>query len=409
MMMNSTLKRRLYFWLPALALFALTLIWLFRPLPIAVDLAIVERGPLQVSVSDEGEMRVRDMFVVSASITGLMRRVELEPGDPVVANETIIARLEPSVPMFLDERATAEASAGVDAAAAARSFAEAQLRRAEAEREFAESELKRLKALASRQSISENELDAAARRAKTAVAAVQEAKAALKMRESELHQARARLLNPAQAKRAAKDCDCVLVYSPISGSVLRVLHKSEGVVSAGTPIVEIGDPRSLEVQVDLLSEEAVRVRPGQRALIEGWGGTTRLEGVVQRIEPFGFTKVSALGIEEQRVNVIIDLTSPYEAWRSLGHGYRVEPRIVVWESRDEILAPLAALFRDGDKWAVFISERGRAALRHVDIGQQNGVVAQITSGVVPGERIVLHPNDRISAGVRIEERSLEAT
>ena len=407
--MDPALRRRALFWTPAVAALALALVWLFKPQPIAVDLATVRRGPLQVTVSDEGETRVRDMFVVSASITGLMRRVELEPGDKVVANETIIARLEPSVPMFLDERAAAEASAGVDAAAAARSLAEAQLRHAEAERDFAESELRRLRALASRETISENDLDSASRRAKTAVAAVEEAKAAVRMRESEFNQAHARLLNPGQAKRSAKDCDCVLVYSPVSGSVLRVLQESEGIVSAGTPIVEMGDPRSLEVEVDLLSEEAVRVRPGQRALIEGWGGQAPLEGVVRRVEPFGFTKVSALGIEEQRVNVIIDLTSAYEQWQSLGHGYRVEPHIIVWESRDEIVAPLSALFRDGENWAVFVSNGGRASLRHVQIGQENGVYAQIMDGITPGERIVLHPNDRVSDGVRIEERSSQAT
>ena len=306
--------------------------------------------------------------------------------------------------MFLDERAEAEANAAVDAADAARSFAVAQLRRAEAERDFAESEFKRLRALASQQSISRNDLDAAERRAKTALAAVAEARAALKMRESELEQARARLLNPAQAKRAAKDCDCVLVRSPISGSVLRVLQKSEAIVNAGTPILEIGDPSNLEIKVELLSEEAVRVKPGQRVLIEAWGGEHSLDGVVERVEPFGFTKVSALGIEEQRVNAIIDITSPHEQWQSLGHGYRVEPRIIVWESEDELRVPLSALFREGNRWAVFVNDGGTAELRFVEIGREDGRYAQILDGLAEGERIVLHPNDRIAEGTRIETR-----
>jgi HlyD family secretion protein len=360
---------------------------------------------LQVTITDEGEARVRDVFVVSAPVAGLMRRVELEAGDHVTANETVVARLEPSVPMFLDERSAAEARAALEAAAAARTFAEAQMRRAEAERDFANSELTRLRALAERQSISKNELDSAERRAKTAAAAVAEARASVSMRESEYRQARARLLNPAQTRQAVKECDCILLYSPVSGSVLRVLQESEGVVAAGTPIVEIGDSRNLEIQTDLLSEEAVRVRPGQRVLIEGWGGPATLAGVVMRVEPFARLKVSALGIEEQRVTVLIDLTEPIERWRRLGHGYRVQPRIVVWESANVLRIPLAALFRDGSRWAVFVEDDGRAALRQVHLGHQNGIDAEIVSGLEPGERIVVHPNDRIRDGSRVSRRA----
>jgi len=405
--MTSATRRRAILWIPAGVLLIAALAWLFRPQPVAVDLSTVERGPLQVTVSDEGEARVRDVFVVSAPVPGLMRRVELEAGDHVVANETVIARLEPSAPMFLDERATAEAGAALDAAAAARNLAEAQARRADAEREFAETELGRLRALALRQSISHNDLDAAERRAKTASASVAEATATRRMRESEYQQARARLLNPNQARRGAKDCDCILVRSPISGSVLRVRLESEGIVAAGAPIVEIGDPLNMEIQVDLLSEDAVRVRAGQPVIVESWGGPATLTGVVRRVEPFGFTKVSALGIEEQRVNVRIDLTEPRERWRRLGHGYRVEPRIVLWESRDVMRVPLSALFRHRDRWAVFVAERGRAALREVELGQQNDIEAQIVSGLRVGERIVLHPNERVAPGARIVARATE--
>lgn len=402
--MNPVTRRRALLWTPAAAILVAVLAWLFRPEPVAVDLMSVERGPLQVAIVDEGEARVRDVFVVSAPVAGLMRRVELEAGDHVAANATVIARLEPSVPMFLDERAVAEAKAGVEAASAARRFAEAQSRRVQAEQEFAESELRRLRALASRQSISQNELDAAERRAKTALAAVAEAQAAMKMRASEYEQARARLLNPAQAKRAAKDCDCIQVYSPVSGSVLRLLQESEGVVAAGAPILEIGDPHNLEIRVDLLSEEAVRVRPGQRALIESWGGSDALRGTVRRVEPYGYTKVSALGIEEQRVNVMIDLIEPHERWRRLGHGYRVEARILIWESADVLRVPLPALFRRGEDWAVFVEEDGRAKLREVQVGHQNSAQAQIVAGLTAGERVVLHPNERIDDGARIRMR-----
>lgn len=403
--MAGTNVRRMLVWAPVVIMLAAALLWLFRPKPVAVDLSEVRQGALQVTIGDEGEARVRDVFVVSAPVTGLMRRVVLEAGDHVTANETVIARLEPSVPMFLDERAVAEARAGVDAADAATRFAQAQLRRAEAERDFAESELRRMRALASRQSVSQNDLDAAERRAKTAIAAVAEANASLRMRQSEYAQARARLLNPAGAKKEAKECDCVLVYSPISGSVLRVLQESEGVLAAGASILEIGDPANIEIQVDLLSEEAVRVRAGQRVLVQGWGGSGTLAGVVRRVEPFARTKVSALGIEEQRVNVLIDLTEPRERWRRLGHGYRVQPSIVVWETDNAVQVPQSALFRDGEHWAVFAVEEGVARLRRVTVGQRNDTDVQVVSGLTPGERIVLHPNDRIVDGTRLVERS----
>jgi HlyD family secretion protein len=402
--MEATTRKRVLLWLAPVGALLVVLAWLFRAEAIAVDLLTVERGPLEVTISDEGETRVRDVFVVSAPVTGLMRRVELKAGDHVTANETIIARLEPTVPMFLDERAMAEAKANVDAADAARKFAEAQGRRMQAELEFAESELRRLRALATRQSISQNELDSAERRAKTAAAAVAEAQAAMKMRASEYQQARARLLNPAESRRAVEECDCVLVRSPVAGSVLRVLQESESTIAAGTPIVEIGDPRNLEIEVELLSEEAVRVRPGQPVVIDSWGGSAPLRGAVQRIEPYGFTKVSALGIEEQRVHVIIDLVEPYETWRRLGHGYRVEPRIVVWESKDVLRVPLSALFRQKDHWAVFVEKNGRAELRKVQIDHQNGLQVQITEGLAVGERVVLHPNERIADGSRIRMR-----
>lgn len=402
--MATAVQRRIMLWVPAAVVLAGVLAWLFRPQPVAVDLGVVERGSMQVSISDEGEARVRDVFTISAPVAGLMRRVQLKAGDHVTANETVIARLEPSVPMFLDQRAEAEARAALEVASAARSHAQAQSARAEAEREFAESELRRLQALASRQTISQNDLDAAARRAKTAAAVVAEAKASIKMRDSEYQQARARLLNPAQTRRASQECDCVLVYSPISGSVLRVIQESESIVALGAPILEIGDPRNLEVQVELLSEDAVRVRPGQRALIEGWGGPSALDAVVRRVEPFGYTKVSALGIDEQRVRVLIDITAPYELWRRLGHGYRVQPRIVTWEAEEVTHVPLSALFRRSDQWAVFVEKDSRATLTIVEVGQQNGLQAQVAAGLEPGERIVLHPNDRIEDRVRITDR-----
>ena len=396
--------KRLLLWGPLALVLALALAWLFRPAAVPVDLITIDRGPLTVSVSDEGETRVRDMYVVSAPVPGRMRRIELEVGDAVVADQTLVARIEPSDPSFLDVRSEAEARASADAAAAGRTHAEAQVRRAQAELEFAQAELQRMRALARSHTVSENDLDSAERRAKTADAALAEARAQRAVRESEYQVARARLLTPASKRTPAADCDCVSVYSPVSGTVLRVVTESEGVVGSGAPLVEVGDPDRLEVVVDLLSADAVRVQSGQRVIIEAWGGERPLDGVVRRVEPFGFTKVSALGIEEQRVNVVIDITAPRDQWQRLGHGYRVEPRIVLWESNDVLRVPLSALFRQGDQWAVFVARNGRAELRPVEIGQGNGLEAELRAGLEAGERVVLHPGDRVSPGARLAQR-----
>jgi HlyD family secretion protein len=401
--MTPALKR-LLFWTPFALALAVALAWLFRSAPVAVDLAAVERGPLAVSISDEGETRVRDVYSVSAPVPGRMRRVELDVGDEVVADRTVVARIEPSDPSFLDVRSAAEARAGVDAAAAARVHAEAQVRRAEAELDFARAEFGRIRELARSHTVSANDLDAAQRRARTAEAALAEARAERKVRESEYQVARARLVTPATARPRLADCDCVTVYSPVSGTVLRIVTESEGVVPSGAPLVEVGNPEQLEIVVDLLSADAVRVLPGQRVVIEAWGGDQPLAGKVRRVEPFGFTKVSALGIEEQRVNVLIDIQDPRERWQRLGHGYRVEPRIVLWESDGVLRVPLSALFRQGDRWAVFVEQDGRAVLRPVDIGQENGLDAEVRSGLEAGERVVLHPGDRVAPGARLTER-----
>jgi HlyD family secretion protein len=401
--MTPATKRAL-FWAPPAVVLALALAWLFRPDAVPVDLATIARGPLMVAVSDEGETRVRDVYVVSAPVPGRMQRIDLEAGDQVVADSTVVARIEPSDPAFLDVRSAAEARAGVDAAAAARTHATAQVSRAQAELDFARAELERMRALARSHTVSANDLDAAERRAKTAVAALAEAQAERKVRESEYQVARARLLSPAATRRRSADCECVTVYSPVSGAVLRVVTESEGVVQAGAPLLEVGSPEQLEVVVDLLSADAVRVEAGQRVIIEAWGGEQPLAGRVRRVEPFGFTKVSALGIEEQRVNVVIDITEPRERWLRLGHGYRVEPRIVLWEADDVLRVPLSALFRHGERWAVFVAQDGRAVLREVEIGQGNGLEAEVRGGLVAGERIVLHPGDRVSEGARLVER-----
>lgn len=403
--MPSAQTRRILFWLPGVVGGMIVIALLFRPVAVPVDFVQVERGAIRVSVSDEGKTRVKDVFVVSAPVPGFMRRIELEAGDPVVAGETVIAQIEPSDPSFLDVRTQAEAQAAARAAEAAQSLQAATVRRAQAELEFADAELRRFEGLAERDTVSENDLDSARRRAKTAAAALDEARASLKAREAELEQARARLMNPnSQREERGQDCDCVNAYSPVSGTVLQVLKESEGVVTSGTPLVEVGDSQRLEIVVDLLSTDAVRVEAGQRVLIEAWGGEPVLEGVVTRVEPFGFTKISALGIEEQRVNVRIDIAGPRESWARLGHGYRVEPRIILSEAADVLKVPRSALFRDGERWAVFVENGGNAVIRHVELGLQNDLEAEIVAGVDLGERVVVQPSDRVTEGARLKDR-----
>jgi len=404
--MQAALRRRLWFWTPPLLVVLAVMAWLFRPQPVAVDLAAVQRGPLLVSVSDDGETRVRDVFVVSAPVPGLMRRIELEAGDAVVADETVVARIEPNDPAFLDRRSSAEARAALRAADAARLHAVAEVRRVQAELDFAEAELRRYEGLATRAAVSRNDLDSARRRAATAAAALQESRAGLRVSESEVEQARARLVSPNEARDLQAACGCVLVHSPVSGQVLRVLNESEGVVAAATPLVEIGDPLRLEIVVDLLSTAAVRVAPGQKVRIEAWGGTRPLDGVVRRVEPFGFTKVSALGVEEQRVNVVIDFVGDPRQWAALGHGFRVEPRIELWSAPDVLKVPLSALFREGQDWKVFREEDGRAVAVPVEVGHDNGLEAEIRKGLEAGQRVVVHPSERVVAGGRITQREL---
>jgi HlyD family secretion protein len=394
--------RRFAFWGGLAAIVSFGVAVAFWPRPVVVDIVAAERGALVVTVDDEGETRVRDVYVVSAPVTGRMRRIELRAGDAVQAVETMVAAIEPMDPAFLDPRSDAQARAEVRAAESAEALARAEVEQAQAELDFAEHELERARELMRQAMISERELDEAERAYRTRRAGLNTVLAAHEMQLFQLERARAALLSPAEGRPAA--CGCVALRSPVTGRILRVLQESEGVVAAGTPVVEIGDPRDLEIVVDLLSADAVKVEEGLRVIIEGWGGDKSLEGRVQLIEPFGFTKVSALGIEEQRVNVVIELTSPMEDWSRLAHGYQVDVRIVLSAGQDVLTLPLTALFRDGDSWAVFVESGGRAELRRVEIGRRNGVSAEVVGGVAPGERVVLHPSDRVVNGARIAAR-----
>jgi HlyD family secretion protein len=400
--MNHVATKRLLFWsLPAVLLVA-GMIYAFRGEPEPVDVAAVTRGPLVVTVDDEGETRVHDVFTVSAPIAGRVQRTQLHVGDAVEAGKTVVARIEPADPALLDPRARAEAEAAVRTAEAAARYARAERERAVAEEDFAAAEVRRMRELHAKGVASEQAIDEAERKHRTAVAAVNASDAAIKMRDHELARARAALMTPTKDSGAA--CACVDLHAPVSGQVLSIAEKSEAVVQTGTPLLEIGDPAQIEIVADYLSNEAVSLRAGQRAIIDGWGGAP-LNAIVQRVEPTGFTKVSALGIDEQRVNVILNLTDPREARQSLGHGYRVDVRVIVWQSDAVDIVPLTALFRHGDGWALFIDDGGRARLRPVVIGHRAGLKVEVVDGVAPGEPVIVNPSGRIEDGTRVQRRA----
>lgn len=405
--MNRRL-RRIALWGGLLALVLLAILYSFRPQPVPVDISTASRGPLVVTIDEEGQTRVRDVFVLSSPVAGRARRIETDVGDHVVAGETIVVEIEPVDPSLLDVRSQTEARAAVSAAEAGLALARAEHARSRAELEFARGELARQSGLRERGAASERDLHSAERAYKTTRAAVDTTRAAIQARSFELDRERARLASPlTDAKDATvepTECDCISLRAPVSGVVLRVQHESEGVVGPGEPLVDIGDPRDLEIIVDLLSADAVRVEASQRVLIEEWGGEEALAGVVRRVEPFGFTKVSALGIEEQRVNVLVDFTDPPDRWKRLGHGYRVESRIVLAESDDVLRVPLSALFRSGDQWAVFVLEDGHARLTQVERGLSDGLMVEIRAGLDDGDRVVRYPSARVADGVAISVR-----
>lgn len=390
---------------------ALGLSYAFWPRPIPADLGAVKTAPMMVTLDDEGETRVQDIYVVSAPLAGRMLRLVGRVGDRVIAGETVVATIQPTQPTFHDARTHSELEAAVRVAEAARDLAQAELARLAAARDYAAAEYRRAVTLAERGTVSQSALDKAKMEARTQEAAVQTAQAGLEVRVFELETARVALLDPGQkgiehrTKPDSGEVCCFEVFAPVSGTILRLIQESEAVVPAGAPLIEIGDPTDLEIVVDLLSSEAVRVSAGDEVLIENWGGGQTLHGKVRRVEPFGFTKISALGIEEQRVNVIIGLTDQPELWARLGHGYRVETRVVLWRNEKVMQVPLNTLFRDrGGEWAVFRVVDGAAVLTTVQIGHMNTEAVEIVSGLNPDDTLVLHPSDRITNGIRVVAR-----
>ena len=384
------------------ALFILGLAYSFWPEAVPVDTGDVTRGPMTVGITDDGVTRVHDSYIVSAPVSGYVTRIEIEPGDPVVARDTVIARMagRPSTP--LDTRSRRELQNALAAARAAERSAREQVRSEIASLDLARHELARAETLAERGFLPQSRLDAARAEADARRAALAVARTKIEQNRSEAGRIRASLNEPAAGTPTGRGP--VAVRSPTTGTVLRVLHESEGVVAEGTPLVEIGDPEQIEIVVDLLSREAVRVRPGAPVAIIRWGGDDALAGRIRRVEPFGELKISALGIEEQRVNVIIDFDEPPESIARLGHGYQVDVTITVWSRDDALRVPIGAIFRSGADWHVYVVSGSRAIEQPVEIGRINDEHAEVLGGLEERDEVILNPGNRVADGRRITRR-----
>lgn len=383
-------------------LLAAALAYGFWPQPVAVDVVAVTRAPLQVTVEEEGKTRVVDRFVISAPVPGYVRRIELKVGDAVSQGQVLV-EIEPLRSVILDPRSRAEAQARVAAAEAALKVAQEDVQAAQAEADYAAAQLQRLRALFPKGYISVEALQQAEAAARRTQARRTSAQFAVEVAKFELEAART-ALRYSVAQDSRKIMEEAPVRAPVNGRVLKINHESEGVVQAGEPLLEVGDPNSLEVVVDVLSADAVRIAPGTRVLFERWGGGAPLEGSVRRVEPTGFTKISALGVEEQRVLVLADFTSPVEQWRRLGDGYRVEAKFILWEGDDVLQVPASALFRHREDWAVFVAENGRARLQAIKLGHRSGLAAEVVSPLREGDLVVVHPDDSIEDRARISMR-----
>ena len=398
--MNAQWQRRIT-WLAVLLIIVAALAYSFRPQPRLVDIAEAKRSPMQVTIQEEGKTRVIDRYIITAPVAGTTCRVDLEVGDPVEKDETLV-NINPLQSQALDPRSRAEARARVAASEASLRAAEQNVRAARAEADLASSELARLEPLVAEGHISQERLDQARAVRRGTEAALRSAVFAVDVARYELEAARTALRYTGNA--SADPEDIVRVTAPVTGSILKLHQECEGVVSRGQPLLEIGDTRSLEIETDVLSADAVKIRPGMPVLYERWGGEKPLAGRVRRVEPVGFTKVSALGVEEQRVLIISDITSSAELWQNLGDGYRVESRFILWESDDVLQIPASALFRMDDHWALFVMQNGEARRRRVEVGQRNGLHAQILDGLAEGEAVITHPDRTIEDGIEVKTR-----
>ncbi len=374
----------------------------FLPRTVPVDAAKASRGHMSVTVDEEGKTRIKDKYVISAPVSGFMRRIRFEAGD-LVKKGQVVVELEPLRSSVLDPRSRAEAEAAVLAADASLKASEENRERAAAEAGYAKANLVRIKKLFEQGYVSRDEMEHAETEAKRTEAGRLSAEAAVKVASFELDKARS-VLQYSADEGGVNRGRAVALRSPVDGRILKLYRESEGVVNSGEALIDIGDPDKLEVRAEVLSADAVKIKIGTPVLFKRWGGEPVLSGIVRIIEPAGFTKISSLGVEEQRVVVIADITSVNEGKKNLGDGYRVEASFVIWEGKDVLQIPASALFRKGDAWAVFVVKNKRANQRQIEIGHRNGLVAEVLSGLSEGEEVIMHPDDSIKEGARVKPR-----
>lgn len=373
----------------------------FLPSARTVQTAEVTRGQLQVVVEEEGETRVIDHYQITAPTAAYARRITLEVGDPVLAGQSVV-ELEAPRSGILDPRTRVQASARVDAARAAVAQAQEQMRAAEITARRSADERDRTQRLIEEDAASTQALERITTEADQAQAALAAARATVSAARAELVAAQT-ATEDAPTSNVALPVQTRLI-APSTGRVLAVHRPSGGPVNPGESLVEIGDTERLEVRVNVLSQDAVRIRPGMRVMIDQWGGDYLLEGVVERVEPQAFTEVSSLGVEERRVPVVASLTSPVGQWAELGTNFRVMARFIVWEGDSVLQVPAAAVFRTDEGRAVFVVEGGRARRRHVQIGRQAGLSVEVVSGLAQGDVVVIHPDNALIDGDRVSPR-----
>lgn len=395
-------KKSLFILLAGLALIAV-LVWAFLPQPVTVEVAEVTRGRFEQIIEEDGKTRVRERYVVSAPLAGELQRITLKAGDAVTAGMTL-AVIDPGVPALLDVRTERELTERVGAAEAARLRAAAAVERARAALDKSRADLERTRKLAEKGFVSASQLEQVELGTKINTRELEAARYAGQAAAHDVAVARAALLHGRGGAAGRPSGRRWEVRTPVSGHVLKVVQESAATVSAGAPLLEIGEPAELEVVVDVLSTDAVQIRPGAAVRLERWGRMEPLEGRVRRVEPAAYTKVSALGVEEQRVNVVIDLTSPAEKWQALGDGYKMDAHIVVASLDNAVKVPVSALFRVGGEWAVFTVTAGRAARRIVQLARRGGLEAVVAKGLAPGDRVIVYPGDAIKEGLRVSGR-----
>jgi HlyD family secretion protein len=383
----------------ALALVVL-LVAAWLPKPVPVDLSEARVGKLAVTVDEDGQARVKDRFVVSAPLSGNLARIEHRAGDHVEKG-AVLARIIPLEPPLLDARSRAEGEARLSAATAAERQTLAGVERAKLANDFAQKEVLRQRDLLKREVITPDAMSRVELEARTREQELASAEFGARVASHEAEVARISLGRVRAQKQDARDE--LELTAPVAGQVLKLLRESEGAVQAATPLLELGDPASLEVVADVLTTDAVTIPPGAAVAIEGWGGPP-LKGHVRLVEPSAFTRLSALGVEEQRVNAVIDFDEPRQKWAALGDGFRVELKITVWQTNRALLVPESAVFRHGEGWALFRVQDGVARLAPIELGRRNGSLAQVLSGIEEGATVVLHPSDRVGDGVQVAAR-----